>query len=265
MIITKFSITQHYDITPYHPTAPASRGRLFSQRYTPKLHTGPSHPCFGATTFYFRSGTSPSAKADRASLAKIMATPPWPHLPPNPPTPDFLGGDKNFTTLTPDRSTNNPHHIETAAVRRAWDLMLSKRGIYEVPQPLHTFYRRSTDGQGIPTLSSSRLDTVLTSYGPAEAAILTPHARVVSHCPYTFTTYPRSPTSHSQYVDSTSIPPPGSPSSTHVTDHIPLQLSFSNTLHQHHTAGDTIPRWTTQHPAFPGFFHDLCANAPPPP
>jgi ribonuclease HI len=265
MIISKFAITHHYNITPFFPTAPVAQGRLFSQLYTPKSGFTTSHPTFGVTTFYLRSGTSPSAKADRARLAGIMASPPWPRPPHAPPIPEFLGGDKNFTSLTPDRSTLNPRHIGSASVRRAWALMLSRRGLHEIPQPFHTFYRKSSDVHGLPTFSSSRIDTVLTSYGPAEAAILTPHAKVVGSCPYTFTNYPRSHSSSSQYIDSSSIPPRGSPSSTHVTDHIPIQLSFSNTLHQHHTAGNTIPKWTTQHPSFPDFFLDLCSNAPTPP
>jgi ribonuclease HI len=250
-IFSAQSIQSHYLIHPSTP--PGGTGRIISNLYIPKVNSLTSHRPFQVTNFYLQSGTNPSSINKKIKQINLLA-----QLPTYPHTHEFMGGDRNFTIYPDDRSSHSPQQVGSPRVLAAWDLLQRTRNLQEIAQPTHTFYRRGEDNQGNVTVSSSKLDVFLTSYSPADSAILTPTSQVAPSVPYTITSYPRTGTA----TFTSLIPSRSDPSghAAHITDHAPLRLTFTDPLTSHHTPGTTLPLWALQHHSFPQTFFSLAED-----
>ena len=144
-------------------------------------------------------------------------------------------GDFNFTELASDRSHHplSSHHSGNGSDAKVFTSFKDKHHLQELHQKYHTFYRNNSTTSSI---TSSRLDRFYHNFDYATIAAFTPTCRLDSTSNYTLASYRHlynnshrtSNSSPYQYIHTF---PNHDKGGHHITDHIPVAVTFSSNLH----------------------------------
>jgi ribonuclease HI len=230
-IITKQTVLDYYNIeSTYSSTTRHGKGRIVSNKYTPKPRYNASHCSFRTTCCYLQSGQKNNADK-RKQIQEIS------DLPTNTVF-DFVGGDMNFTDVDQlDKTT-----------KATWTDLVTHRNIEEVFQPENTFFRMNND-----KIEMSRLDRWYSNITAAQSAISQPVAHALSSNPFTVGRY----CDHGKTHKIDYIPSRTAGNAKHVTDHIPVSLKLIQpTENGNHNKSSTLPGWTLEHFSFEQIFED---------
>ena len=136
----------------------------------------------------------------------------------------LVGGDFNHVYNPSDRS--GYHSDKTASSAADYQKWLSKHELQQIDQNYHTWYGKRGDD----LLSSSKLDRIYHNLDFSTLALNTPKAYVCTHAPHTVAQYGfkcsyKNDTNFTTLIDNYKTQKEGG---THVTDHVPLSVRFSN-------------------------------------
>ena len=137
-------------------------------------------------------------------------------------------GDFNFTEHPIDRSSNL--HNYSCAAATAFNNFVSQHQLQEIHQKFHTFYRNNSSTNSV---ISSRLDRFYHNFDYATIAAFTPNCRLDTTSNYTLASYRHryhntvSSLTPNQYIHTF---PNQDKGGTHITDHIPVGLTFTSNL-----------------------------------
>ena len=144
-------------------------------------------------------------------------------------------GDFNFTELASDRShhPHSTHHSGNGTDAKTFTTFKNTHHLQELHQKYHTFYRNNSNASSI---TSSRLDRYYHNFDYATIAAFTPTCRLDSTSNYSLASYRNlynnshrtSTSSPHQYIHTF---PNHDKGGHHITDHIPVAVTFSSNLH----------------------------------
>ena len=190
-------------------------------------------------------------------------------FPPN----SVLLGDLNHAPEADDRSSDYIDRSDGA--RSLFRAMLQAKLLFEVPQPMHTFYRFNSVTD---SLSSSRIDHVYTNFSFTTLIKHHPEAAIYTSAPNTLCSYRKPPDWSSRSSDLDLEGPVMSiedrqligryprvrDGGTHITDHLPISVRFADHSVALSAHTSRIPKAIYNHPDFvPTFCSIWCASNQP--
>ena len=146
----------------------------------------------------------------------------------------ILAGDFNFVENADDTTNYTDYHHLNDRARQSWDQLLTKHGLWEVQQPIHTQHALNQDDP-----RTSRIDRFYINHTEADSTIHTPSTTITN-------------TPHSSIRTINKSHPPNH---HRLSTHCALTLSFHDTTNTHHTY--KLPPWITQTQSFKKHFCDI--------